>query len=116
MYWLDEPIDQSRVTEAGERGATILDRSHLEAAATGPHPLAELIRDHFRRRQPHLPLAALLTARDVATEEWAMTSTTRLTSPPRVKTQTWAGVTAELLLIGQKQQDRPTGMATEQLL
>lgn len=111
LYWGGEPIEQSSVAEAGERGATILDRSHLEAAATGLHPLAELIRDHFRRRQPYLPLAALLTTREVAAEEWTMTPTTRLTSPPSVKTQTWAGMTAELLLIGQKQQDRPTGMA-----
>ncbi|WP_327722305.1 serine/threonine protein kinase [Streptomyces sp. NBC_00490] len=111
LHWLDEPLDMNWVAEFNERGAVILDRSHLEAAAAGMCSLAELVRDHFHRRQPHLSLASLYTTVEAAADARAMTPATRLTSPPSVKTQTWAGVTAELLLVGQKQQDRPTGMA-----
>ncbi|GGZ58020.1 hypothetical protein GCM10010387_59860 [Streptomyces inusitatus] len=111
LVWTADTIGEDLVARTREFGGTVLDRSHLEAAAAGMRPLAELIRDHFRRRQTNLPLLSLLTAGGRAPDEWSMTPTARLVSPPSVKTQTWAGTSAELLLVGQKQQDRPTGMA-----
>ncbi|MEV2189768.1 serine/threonine-protein kinase [Streptomyces phaeochromogenes] len=111
LVWAADTIGEDLVARIQELGGAVLDRSHLEAAAAGMRPLAELVRDHFRRRQTDAPLLALLTVGGPPSDDWSMSPTARLVSPPSVKTQTWAGVTAELLLIGQKQRDRPTGMA-----
>lgn len=111
LVWAADTIDEDLVARIRQLGGAVLDRSHLEAAAAGMRPLAELIRDHFRRRQTNTPLLALLAVGSPPSDERSMSPTARLVSPPSVKTQTWAGVTAELLLIGQEQQDRPTGMA-----
>jgi hypothetical protein len=48
-------------------------------------------------------LAELMTGDKPAPQAWRMTPPARLMTPPRVNTQTWAGATAELLLVGQEQ-------------
>lgn len=105
-----EPAD-AQLTEAIAAFGIILDLSHVDAAVCGLRPLAELIRDIFRRRQTYVPLAELLTTGDLAVEAWAMTPAARLTSPLTVETRTWTGAETELLLAGQAQQARPTGLA-----
>ncbi|MFJ1742649.1 serine/threonine-protein kinase [Streptomyces microflavus] len=112
LVWTTESVGEALVAEIQAFGGAVLDRKHLEAAVAGMRPLAELIRDHFSRRQANLPLLALLNGDDRPPEEWTMAPAARLVSPPSVETQTWQGVTAELLLVGHlDSRDRPTGMA-----
>ncbi|MFI7087737.1 serine/threonine-protein kinase [Streptomyces anulatus] len=112
LVWATELVGEALVAEIGGFGGAVLDRRHLEAAVAGMRPFAELIRDHFLRRQANLPLLTLLTGGGRPPEEWSMSPAARLTSPPAVETQTWQGVTAELVLVGRlESRDRPTGMA-----
>ncbi|MEV0469152.1 serine/threonine-protein kinase [Streptomyces prunicolor] len=106
----DKRADEQLVTAMGTRGV-VLDGTHLDAALTGLYPLAELIQAAFRQQRAYTPLADLLTVDGLAADEWRMTPAGRLTAPVRVETTTWAGAEAKLLLIGQPQQDRPTGLA-----
>ncbi|WP_327238849.1 MULTISPECIES: protein kinase domain-containing protein [unclassified Streptomyces] len=112
LYWSNrcDPVSENLVDSVRAFGI-VLDSSHLEAALAGLHPLAELIRDTFRQREAYVPLADLLTTGGAAAEAWAMTPVARLTSPLTVETRTWAGVATEMLLAGQAQQARPTGLA-----
>ncbi|MEV6404063.1 serine/threonine-protein kinase [Streptomyces bobili] len=106
----DKRADEQLVTAMGTRGV-VLDGTHLDAALTGLYPLAELIQAAFRQQRAYTPLADLLTTDGSAADEWHMTPAARLTAPIRVETTTWASAAAEVLLIGQPQQDRPTGLA-----
>lgn len=105
-----EPADTQLVGSVEPLGV-ILDLSHLDAAVCGLRPLAELLRDTFRRRQVCVPLTELLAVGELAAETWAMTPAVRLAFPLAVETQTWAGAAAEVLLVGQAQEARPTGLA-----
>lgn len=105
-----EPVG-GQLTDAVAPLGVILDLSHLDAAVCGLHPLPELIRDVFRQRRAYMPLADLLTTGGPAAQEWAMTPAARLTPPLPVETRTWAGASTEVLLAGQAQQARPTGLA-----
>ncbi|MEU6578298.1 protein kinase [Streptomyces sp. NPDC046805] len=109
LYWPDDQADDELVRRAVGLGA-VLDRTHLDAAATGLCALTELVRRAVRRRESYLPLAELLGARKTAPEPEAMASPARLTSPVPVKTRTWVGTTADVLLVGQARPDRPTGL------
>ncbi|MFE3415478.1 hypothetical protein ACFXMT_46340 [Streptomyces mirabilis] len=111
VYWSDDRRVPDSIVESVTAFGVVLDRTNLDAALTGLHSLAQLIRDVFRRRLTHVPLADLLTTGGPAPQVWGMTPRARLTFPFRVETQTWAGATAEVLLVGQAQQDRPTGLA-----
>lgn len=104
------PVGGPAIDALAEFGV-LLDLTHLEAALAGLCPLPELIRDAFRRRQTYVPLTDLMVSDEPDAELWAMTPTARLTSALRVEMQTWSGVAAEVLLAGQAQQDRPTGLA-----
>ncbi|GAA3265048.1 MULTISPECIES: serine/threonine-protein kinase [Streptomyces] len=104
--------DEQLVTAIGTSGV-VLDGTHLDAALTGLYPLAELIQGAFRQHRAYTSLAGLLTTDGSAADERHMTPAARLTSPVRVETTTWAGAAAEVLLIGQPQHDRPTGLALQ---
>jgi len=63
LYWAHTdpgPVDD--IVDQVQQFGIVLDRTHLDAALTGLRPLAELVRDVYRRRKPHLTLAELLTA------------------------------------------------------
>ncbi|QKW04218.1 serine/threonine-protein kinase [Streptomyces sp. NA02536] len=108
----DKRAEEQLVTAIGTSGV-VLDGTHLEAALTGLYPLADLIQGAFRQHQAYTPLADLLTTDGSAADERHMTPAARLTSPVRVETTTWAGAAADILLIGQRQKDRPTGLALQ---
>ncbi|MCX4428784.1 hypothetical protein [Streptomyces mirabilis] len=103
-------LDEQMIAAMSGRGV-LMDRTHLDAAVTGLLPLAELVRNVCGRRVPYVPLAELMAGDKPAAQAWRMTPPARLLAPPSVNAQTWAGTTAELLLVGQEQHHRPTGMA-----
>lgn len=78
----------------------LVDRTHLEAAATGLLPLAQLVHDLYSWHLSHAQLAEVMAGREPAAQAWNMTPPARLTSPPAVETRTWAGAAAEVLLVG----------------
>ncbi|MFC9529026.1 protein kinase [Streptomyces sp. NPDC056975] len=103
-----EPVEQ---LVDGVRGfGVVLDRTHVDAAVAGLLPLADLVRDVFRSREPYLPLTDLVAAPAPDGSLMAMTAAARLTAPLDVPAQTWTGATSELLLVGEAQ-GMPTGMA-----
>ncbi|QXE34426.1 serine/threonine protein kinase [Streptomyces sp. GMY02] len=111
VHWHQEHSTPDEQMIAAMSGLGVLvDRTHLEAAATGLLPLAQLVHNLYSRRLSHAPLAQLL-ASETAAQAWHLSPPARLISPPAVETRTWAGVVAEVLLIGQPQQTRPTGLA-----
>ncbi|MET7927044.1 protein kinase [Streptomyces sp. NPDC005349] len=110
LYWPDDQAHDELVRQATGLGA-VLDRTHLDAAAAGLCALTELVRRAARRPEPYLPLAELLGVGKAATTPEAMVAPARLTSPVPVETRTWAGATAEVLLIGPPGPNRPTGLA-----
>jgi serine/threonine protein kinase len=110
LYWPDDEADGDLVQAAAGLGA-VLDRTHLDAAVAGLCALPELVRRAVRRQEPYLPLAELLGVGQAASEPEAMTSPARLTSAVPVETRTWAGATADVLLVGPARPDRPTGLA-----
>lgn len=111
LYWPEEQPDEDLVHTIGERG-TVLDRTHLEAAVAGLSPLASLVRTALRRRQPHVPLVELLGVGVQAPQQPDLTPLSRLMSPLQVEAKTWAGATAEVLLVGRAQSERPSGLAS----
>ncbi|MET8605763.1 protein kinase [Streptomyces rubiginosohelvolus] len=96
----------------GVRGfGVVVDRAHLDAALTGLLPLAELVRDVFRRRGTvHVPLGGLMVTSDAGAVPLVMTPSGRLSAPVVVGARTWAGVSSEVLLAGEAPGARPTGM------
>jgi hypothetical protein len=110
LYWTREPVMEGLVRSVGKFGV-MLDRTHLDAAVAGLLPLADLIRDVFRRRKTYLPLAELVAAPASDGTPLAMTAAARLSVPVQVPTQTWAGTECEVLLAGEAQGIQPTGMA-----
>ncbi|MCC9707383.1 hypothetical protein E4N62_20115 [Streptomyces sp. MNU76] len=110
LHWPEEQPDEELVHKIGDRGA-VLDRTHLEAAVAGLSPLAALVRTALRRRKPHAPLAELLGVGAPAPQPLDLTPPARLMSPVQVESKTWAGVTAEVLLVGRAQSAHPTGLA-----
>ncbi|MGW0335513.1 serine/threonine-protein kinase [Streptomyces sp. NPDC003011] len=112
VHWHQEHSAPDEQMIAAASGLCVLvDRTHLEAAATGLLPLAQLVHDLYSRHLTHAPLAELMAGDERAAQAWHMTPPARLTSPLAVETRPWAGVTAEILLVGQPQQTRPTGLA-----
>ncbi|MFC8669020.1 protein kinase [Streptomyces sp. NPDC057199] len=114
LYWSHNhagPVDD--LVDQVEAFGIVLDRSHLDAALTGLRPLAELIRDVYRRRRHHVPLADLLLTGESAAPPWSRAADTRPQLPVDVVTKTWGDAAAEPLLIApeRKHEDRPTGMA-----
>ncbi|MCL7429817.1 serine/threonine-protein kinase [Streptomyces sp. YS415] len=102
---LDQLID-------GIRGfGVVLDRTHLDAAVAGLLPLADLIQDVFRRREPYLPLAELAMSRTARDVPLTMTAADQLTAPVHVPTQTWCGATSNVALVGEMTEAQPSGMA-----
>ncbi|MER5720357.1 serine/threonine-protein kinase [Streptomyces sp. NPDC002132] len=110
LYWPDDEADDELVREAAGLG-TVLDRTHLDAAVAGVCALPELVRRAVRRQEPYLPLAELLGVGKAAPAPEAMVAPARLTSAVPVERRTWAGATAEVLLVGSARPDRPTGLA-----
>lgn len=90
----------------------MLDRTHLDAAVAGLRSRPELIRDTFRQRQPHVPLAELLIASRPPDDAWTMTPTARVGPTVRVEVQVQAPLIAELLFMGLALADPPSGLAT----
>ncbi|MFF7987181.1 hypothetical protein ACFZDK_50305 [Streptomyces sp. NPDC007901] len=111
LYWPGEQANEELVHKIGDRG-TVLDRAHLEAAVAGLSPLADLVRAALRRRQPHVPLAELLGVDAPAAQQLELTPLARRMAPLPVESKTWAGVTAEVLLVGQSQSGRPRGLTS----
>ncbi|MGX1471194.1 UNVERIFIED_CONTAM: hypothetical protein RKD50_000002 [Streptomyces canus] len=111
LYWPGDQADDELVRQAAGLGGAVLDRTHLDAAAAGVCALTELVRRAVRRQELYLPLAELLGVGKAGTKPEAMAAPARLTSPVPVETRTWAGATAEVLLIGPAHPDRPTGLA-----
>ncbi|MEU8295623.1 serine/threonine-protein kinase [Streptomyces pseudogriseolus] len=112
VHWHQEHSTPDEKLIAAVSGLGVLvDRTHVEAAATGLLPLAQLVHDLYGRRLAHAPLAELTGGGEPAAQSWNMTPPARLTSPPAVQTRTWASAAAEVVLIGQPQQSRPTGLA-----
>ncbi|WP_330455442.1 serine/threonine protein kinase [Streptomyces sp. NBC_00820] len=111
LYWPADQADDELVRKAAGLGGAVLDRTHLDAAAAGVCALTELVRRAVRRQEFYLPLAELLGVGKAAPTPEAMVVPARLTSPVAVETRTWAGTTAEVLLIGPTRPDRPTGLA-----
>ncbi|UXX97395.1 serine/threonine protein kinase [Streptomyces sp. AD2-2] len=111
VHWHQEhrTPDEQTIAAASLR-CVLVDRTHLEAAATGLRPLAQLVHDLYSRHLSHASLAELIVGDEPAAQAWHMTPPARLTSSPVVETRTWAGAAAEVLLIGQPQQARPTGL------
>ncbi|MGW7463745.1 protein kinase domain-containing protein [Streptomyces xantholiticus] len=105
-----EPVEEDLIDRVQHVGV-VLDRTHLDAAVAGLVPLADLIRDVFRRRQPYLPLADGVVSPSLQGPPLIMTPPDRLTAPRKVPTQTWAGATSEVLLVGESTQAQPMGMA-----
>lgn len=110
LYWSDDHVTIDKLVDSVQEFGIILDRTHLEAAVAGLVPLAQLVRDVFRRRQPYVPLADLLAGTEFLAESWRMTPAARLTATLGVEIRMEAGVTAEVLLVGQAQPVPPTGM------
>ncbi|MCP9211445.1 serine/threonine-protein kinase [Streptomyces sp. NEAU-Y11] len=111
LWFEEEEISDELVDRVSKFRAALLAREHLEAAVAGVRPLADLIRDAFRRRHPYQPLAVLLAAGEPNPAAWAMTPMAQLTSPPVVEIRTWAGTGAEVLLAGPALESPPTGVA-----
>ncbi|MEU7384687.1 serine/threonine-protein kinase [Streptomyces sp. NPDC042207] len=111
LYWPGDQADDELVRQAAGLGGAVLDRTHLDAAAAGLCALTELVRRAVRRQELYLPLVELLGVGKAAPEPEAMVVPARLTSPVPVEARTWAGATAEVLLIGPARPDRPTGLA-----
>ncbi|MFG2127627.1 serine/threonine-protein kinase [Streptomyces sp. NPDC048751] len=107
-----EDDDLDRVEDAVRAFGVVLDRTHLDAAVAGLRSLPELIRDTFRQRQTHVPLAELLTASRPPDHVWTMTPAARLRPMVQVEVQTQAPLTAELLFMGPTVADPPSGLAT----
>ncbi|MFC9635935.1 hypothetical protein ACFTY8_43770 [Streptomyces mirabilis] len=110
LHWPEEQPDEELVHKISD-GVTVLDRTHLEAAVAGLSPLADLVRAALRRRQPHVPLAELLGVGASAPQQPDLTPLARRMSPLPVETKLWAGASAEVLLVGRAQPERPTGLA-----
>ncbi|MCX5314794.1 serine/threonine-protein kinase [Streptomyces sp. NBC_00154] len=110
LYWPDDQADDELVRQATGLGA-VLDRTHLDAAVVGLCGLTELVRRAVRRQEPYLPLAELLGTGEAVVEPEAMALPAHMTSSVPVETRTWAGATADVLLVGRMQPDRPTGLA-----
>ena len=62
--------DLDRVEDAVRAFGVVLDRARLDAAVAGLRSLPVLIRDTFRQRRPHLPLAELLNASHPPADPW----------------------------------------------
>lgn len=107
----DDDLDQ--VEDVVRAFGVVLDRTHLEASIAGLRSLPELIRDTFRQRQPHVPLAQLLTTSRPPDHPWPMTPAARLDPTVRVEMQAQAPLTAELAFMGVRAlEDPPSGFAT----
>ncbi|MFH0246385.1 protein kinase [Streptomyces sp. HK10] len=111
LSWTREPASVEQLVEGVRGFGVVLDRTHVDAAVADLLPLAALIGGIFRRRETYLPLIELVTAPVQDDSPLPMTAAARLSSPVHVPAQTWAGATSELLLIGDAQDIRPTGMA-----
>lgn len=104
--------DLDQVEDAVRAFGVVLDRTHLDAAVGGLRSLPELIRDTFRQRQPHIPLARLLTASLPPDRPWPMTPAARISPAVRVEMQAQAPLAAELLFVGVRAlTDPPSGLA-----
>ncbi|MER5571848.1 protein kinase [Streptomyces goshikiensis] len=115
LWWTDtvtpDDEDLDRAEDAVQAFGVVLDRTHLDAAMAGLRPLPELIRDTFRQRQPHVPLAQLLTASRPPDHAWPMTPSARISPTVRVEMQAQAPLTAELLFMGVRAlADPPSGL------
>lgn len=111
VYWSEDGTAPDSFLDGLAAFGVVLERPHIDAALTGLYGLPELIRDVFRLRQPRVPLAALLATDASSPDDWSMTAAARLAFPPRVDHRTGPGITTELMLVGEAQQARPTGLA-----
>lgn len=116
LWWTDtvtpDADDLRQVVDGARAFGVVLDRTHLDAAMAGLRSLPELIRDTFRQRRPHVPLAQLLTGSGSAAELWPLVPAPKLSSPVRVEIQTQAPLSAEVLLVGSAHEERPSGLAS----
>lgn len=103
--------DLDRVEDAVRAFGVVLDRTHLDAAVAGLRSLPELIRDTFRQRRPHVPLAELLNASHPPADAWPMTPAARMDPTIRVDVQAQAPLITELLFMGPALADPPSGLA-----
>ncbi|MEU6230977.1 serine/threonine-protein kinase [Streptomyces sp. NPDC047042] len=111
LWWNTELQPRDSKLIAGIRGkGTVLDRNHLEAAVAGLLPLADLVRAALRRRQPQVPLAELVAVSVQEPQQPVLMPPARRTSPLQVEINTGTGTTAEVLLVGRAQSERPTGL------
>ncbi|MFE2736767.1 protein kinase [Streptomyces sp. NPDC059349] len=106
----DDDLDQ--VEEAVRAFGVVLDRTHLDAAVAGLRSLPELIRDTFRQRRHHVPLAELLTASRPLADAWTMTPAARAHPTVKVEIRAQAPLTADLRFVGPALADPPSGLAT----
>ncbi|MFE4089028.1 serine/threonine-protein kinase [Streptomyces sp. YIM B13502] len=111
LSWTQESRQLNQLIESVRGFGAVLDRAHLDAAVAGLLPLADLIHNVFRRREPHLPLAELVVSRTPLDLPLTMTAADRLTTPLHVPTQTWCGVTSHVALVGEVTAAQPSGMA-----
>ncbi|MFJ8787341.1 protein kinase [Streptomyces sp. NPDC102476] len=112
LWWNGEPEPRDPKLISGIRKGTVLGQSHLEAAVAGLSPLAHLVRAALRRRQPQVPLAELLAVSAREPKQPVLMPLARRMSPLQVETKTWAGTTAEVMLVGHAQSERPTGLTS----
>ncbi|MGW3381988.1 hypothetical protein ACWDCO_17595 [Streptomyces albogriseolus] len=81
LSWTQESRQLNQLIESVRGFGAVLDRAHLDAAVAGLLPLADLIHNVFRRREPHLPLAELVFSRTPLDLPLTMTAADRLTTP-----------------------------------
>ncbi|MGW1736714.1 protein kinase domain-containing protein [Streptomyces sp. NPDC001999] len=111
LSWTHEVLPLDQLIDGVRGFGVVLDRTHLDAAVAGLLPLAELIRDVFRRQQPHLPLAELTVSHAPQDVPLTMAAADRLTTRMEVPTQNWYGATSQVALVGEATEARPSGMA-----
>ncbi|WP_274036600.1 protein kinase domain-containing protein [Streptomyces sp. MMBL 11-1] len=111
LSWTENAALIERHVDAVRGFGVVVDRTHLDASLAGLLPLAELVRDVFRRRgSAHVPLGELVVASDAGRVPLVMTPSGRLSAPVEVEARTWAGVSSEVLLAGEAPGAPPTGM------
>ncbi|GLF98257.1 protein kinase domain-containing protein [Streptomyces yaizuensis] len=111
LSWTRTPEPVGQLVEGVSAFGVVLDRSHLDAAVTGLLPLADLVRDVFRRRETYLPLAELACGPTLEGPSAGMCAAARLSVPVDVPARTWEGASSEVLLVGEAQEATPGGMA-----
>ncbi|MEV0529945.1 serine/threonine-protein kinase [Streptomyces sp. NPDC050439] len=110
LSWTRAQSSNEELIEGVRGFGVVLDSTHVDAAVAGLLPLADLIRDVFRRRETYLPLAALVTRPAADTPVPTMAAAARLSTPAQVPSTVWAGAACEVLLVGGAQERHATGM------